>query len=168
MEEFESNLLTKKLTEANKNVKRTNLGKSLILSLFAFAIYATYTFTLFVGCKFVDTKIYNQSSKTIYTAGDVLSILICVVFSFYQFASANNLMRVIEDGKIAMRAALDLIERVPAIQDNQEGSEELKLEGDITFRNVTFFYPLTPNKLELNQFNLTLEANVTTAIVGGH
>jgi ABC-type multidrug transport system fused ATPase/permease subunit len=77
-------------------------------------------------------------------------------------------MRVIEDGKIAMRAALDFIERVPAIQDNQEGSEELKLEGDITFRNVTFFYPLTPNKLELNQFNLTLEANVTTAIVGGH
>lgn len=41
-----------------------------------------------------------------------------------------------------------------------------KLCGEIRFENVTFSYPTRPDQVVLKDFNLTLEAGKTTAIVG--
>ena len=67
-----------------------------------------------------------------------------------------------------MRSALDVIDRVPAIQINQEDSEMKTIEGDISFRNVSFFFPLTQDAFELECFNLTIHPGMTTVVVGDH
>jgi ATP-binding cassette subfamily B (MDR/TAP) protein 1 len=67
----------------------------------------------------------------------------------------------------ACERVFDIVDREPKIDYTKENGVTLpKVEGQISFRNVTFSYPSRPNQLVCNGYNLEIAAGTTVALVG--
>lgn len=89
MQDFESCLQSKLFAEANQKVKRSSQVVAVILSVFGFAVFATYTAALYIGCIFVDNFKTNSVMQRYYSNGDILSILFGVLFSLHHFVAVK-------------------------------------------------------------------------------
>lgn len=78
----------------------------------------------------------------------------------------SNQFKAVVEGRVAGKFVFEVIDRVPTIQINEEGSELHKLEGQIELKNVSFYYPSRPDSKVLNDFSTVFEKGKTTAIVG--
>jgi ATP-binding cassette, subfamily B (MDR/TAP), member 1 len=67
----------------------------------------------------------------------------------------------------ACERVFDVVDREPKIDYTKESGETLpKVQGLISFRNVTFSYPSRPNQRVCNGYNLEIAAGTTVALVG--
>lgn len=78
-------------------------------------------------------------------------------------------MKLVKEAQIGGRLAMNVIESVPSVKQNEEGKKIVKREeisGRIEFKNVSFHYPSRPDVAVLKNFNCVFEEGKTTALVG--
>ena len=71
--------------------------------------------------------------------------------------------------RIAGRFAFNVIEQVPDIKANEEGTKIITkddIKGKIEFEDVCFNYPSNPDLKVLKNFNCTVEAGETVGLIG--
>ena len=93
----------------------------------------------------------------------VMFSVLCGVLGLSQIATPVG---TIVKGKASAYRIFKTIERVPKIKNvGKRHISEIRT-GDITFEGVTFCYPTRPDMLILNNFNLTIKAGNSIALVG--
>lgn len=72
-----------------------------------------------------------------------------------------------QKAKFSALATFEVLERKPRIDSDLEGIEPEKVNGDISFQDITFAYPARPDiPVFSGQFNLECKANQSVALVG--
>lgn len=111
------------------------------------------------GVIFVAMKL---SSFQQLTPGELLSYITAMALTFAPLKRLTNINIIVQKGMAAAESIFALLDS--PIETNQ-GQLKPRIEGTITFKSVSFCYPGS-TLLALNDFNLTLRANKTTALVG--
>ncbi|XP_066249380.1 mitochondrial potassium channel ATP-binding subunit-like isoform X2 [Euwallacea similis] len=119
----------------------------------------TVLMTLYMGGYLLST---NQLS-----AGEVMSFLMAAQTIQRSLAQVSLLFGSVIKGLAAGSRVFEYINMEPSVQlkGGKTISEQL-LKGDIEFKNVTFAYPTRKQQVILDNFNLTVQAGKTVAIVG--
>jgi ABC-type multidrug transport system fused ATPase/permease subunit len=136
------------------------------LGFFIFMIYASYAYAFFLGGYFVDKEIYNQAMNRNYTGGDSISVFFGVLFGLFALGGASPQITAIIECRAAARLAFDLISRKPTINQDNQDAKKMIVEGQVEFRDVSFFYPSRVDQDILKKLKITFEIGKTTAIVG--
>lgn len=82
-------------------------------------------------------------------------------------AEAGSTSGDIAKGSDAVKSVFCILDRESAINpDDDEGERPHKIEGDVNLRNVDFAYPSRPGVIIFKNFNLTIKAGTSMALVG--
>lgn len=156
----------KYLSRAQKTGVRTHLKNAMAVAGFFFVIFSYYAYAFYFGSVLIVHQTDNRPGRP-YTSGDVLSCFFGVVFGVFSLGVATPNIKAITEGRVAGKAAYDIIDRQPRILlDDPSASPVGEIRGKIEFRNVTFRYPTRQEQKVLDNFSATFEEGKTTAIVG--
>jgi len=130
-------------------------------------MFGYYAYAFYTGSYLITEQVVNTNSGKVYTSGDILSCFFGIVFGVFSLGMAAPNIKAVTEGRIAGKAAYDLIERTPRILlDDPQAQPVGEIKGHIEFKNVTFRYPTRPEQKVLDNFTATFEMGKTTAIVG--
>ena len=166
MEKTEMASYNKFLSRVQQQGGKADIFTGCSLGFFLFAIYAAYSYAFLMGGIWVNEGIWNHANDRPYQAGDSIAVFFGVLFGLFALSSAGPSFNAVAEGKAAGKLAFEVIDRIPAINQDSKTGIEHKLEGLIRFENVDFFYPSRPETKVLKEFTHTFEAGKTTAIVG--
>jgi len=131
------------------------------------SMFGMYALGFFVGSIFISKKVNNPVTDEAYTGGDVLTVFFSIVMAGFTFAQAAPAIKSFAIAKSAGAKAFKIIDRKTQINiDDDRGQKLASIEGNIEFRNVTFAYPLKPDRTILNGINFKIRKNEKTALVG--
>jgi len=157
--EYDSHLEAAKLAGEDR-AKKIGFANGL---LFATGSLQTGLTLLYVAFKTAN-KIRNEDDFTVDSSGFIS------MFVIQQAAQALGAMgptiKAIAAARAAATEILQTIDRVPAIDVTAKGDELPFVSGQITFENVQFAYPSRVENPIYENFNLTVEAGTTVALVG--
>jgi ATP-binding cassette subfamily B (MDR/TAP) protein 1 len=110
----------------------------------------------------IDNRVYDCT-----TGGDVITVFWSVIIGAMAVGQAAPSLTKIAEARGAARKVFDLIERVPPIDSSSANGKVLeRLKGDIEFTNIRFAYPSRPDQTIFKEFNLSVKAGNTVALVG--
>ena len=110
---------------------------------------------------------YQISGAACFTGGTVLVSLLAQQFAGQGLGQAGPSIQAFAKARQAAYEIIQLIKRVPPIDDFSEAGQEIKsVEGKIELSNVEFSYPARPDQVVMNGFNLVVEAGQTVALCG--
>eukprot|EP00040_Diaphanoeca_grandis_P037515 m.244715 g.244715 ORF g.244715 m.244715 type:complete len:1373 (-) comp33833_c11_seq4:1885-6003(-) len=100
--------------------------------------------------------------------GDILNVFFNVLMAAISGALAMEYIKHKQSGQTAAFNIFEVIDRESAIDNlSTEGLKNVaNLKGNITVDNVSFAYPITPDKTILHDFSFSLQQGKTTALVG--
>jgi len=139
-----------RVTEAGK---KSGLSTATSQGFFFFCIYVCYAYAFAIGGVWVDEKYWNHAEDRSYLAGDCLSVFFGVLFGLFSLGGAGPAIGAVNIAKAAGKAAFDVIEREPTINQDDKSGKMHQLKGEIEFKNVTFFYPTRPDAPVMNNFS---------------
>lgn len=85
----------------------------------------------------------------------------------FSVGMATPNLKAVAEGRVAGKMAFDVIDREPAIKQDDPNAKKLgDVKGEIEFKNVSFYYPSRPDNKILKGFSAKFELGKTTAIVG--
>lgn len=106
-------------------------------------------------------------SKNQMTGGEVIATLFCVVVGGFGLAQGMPHIRQFDAGRVAAARIFAGLARQPTIKcQANEGVRLEQLRGDIELKNVDFAYPARPDVQLFKNFNLTIPAGSSLALVG--
>ena len=156
----------KYLARAKKQKFESQIMVSFGFALLFGVIFFFYAYSLYMG-GLLRWKEVRENGE-LYSGGRVLSIMFCIMFGAMSMGGLGPAMTAIQQGRVATRLALNVIDHVPKVNPDAKGvilsAESLK--GQIKFDNVSFTYPSRPDTPVLQDFTCTFEAGKTTALVG--
>ena len=129
-------------------------------------IYGFYGYSLYFGGVLRWNEI--KENDKIYSGGQVLGIMFCIMFGAMQMGGLGPAMTAVQQGRVAAKLAIDVIDKPPIVNPDIKGEiiSREQLKGQIEFKNVNFTYPTRPEMRVLKDFTCTFEAGKTTALVG--
>ncbi len=136
------------------------------LGFFFFMIDMTYAYCFAIGAVWVDRGFPNSVEDRPYLAGDIISVFFGVLIGLFSLGGAGPAVTAVNVAKAAGKAAFDIIDRTPQINQDDQSVERHVLKGSIEFKDVDFFYPSRPDQAILRSFSHKFELGKTTAIVG--
>lgn len=136
------------------------------MALFFASIFGTYAYAFYMGSVWIYNDFWNDTFERYYSAGDILSCFFGVIFGMFSVGLAAPNIKAVAEGRVAGKFTFDIIDRVPQIDQDKPGKDVDSLKGEISFKNVNFFYPSRPDHQVLRDFSCTFELGKTTAIVG--
>ena len=156
----------KYLARAKKQKFESQIMVSFGFALLFGVIFFFYAYSLYMG-GLLRWKEVRENGE-LYSGGRVLSIMFCIMFGAMQMGGMGPAMTAIQQGRVATRLALNVIEHVPKVNPDAKGAiiSAESLKGKIQFDNVSFSYPSRPDMQVLQDFTCTFEAGKTTALVG--
>nr|AAK19598.2 putative ABC transporter [Sterkiella histriomuscorum] len=167
MEQTEMINYDKYLGRARATGVKTHMKRALAIAGFFFAMFGYYAYAFYVGSWLVTKQVNNSITDKPYNAGDIMSCFFGIVFGVFSLGMATPNIKAVTEGRVAGKMAYDIIERIPAIQLDQQGAKPVgDIKGEIEFRNVTFTYPTRPEQKVLDNFSAVFREGKTTAIVG--
>ncbi|KAL8193507.1 hypothetical protein R6Q57_026642 [Mikania cordata] len=100
--------------------------------------------------------------------GTVWAVGLGIGMGGLSFGSVMSNVKYFSDAMAASNRIREVIKRVPAIDsDNMEGEMLQEVMGRVEFKNVKFAYPSRPESVIFRDFNLSVPAGKTVALVGG-
>lgn len=139
--------------------RKFNAARSLGLGLPFCGMFLIYALAFFYGG-------YLVRAGTV-TGGSVVTVLICVAMATNGLGQAAPFLASISEGCGAAAEIFPVINRKSAIDSFCEtGLMPTICRGELEFRNVTLCYPTRPDVPVLSNFNLTVKAGETVALVG--
>jgi ATP-binding cassette subfamily B (MDR/TAP) protein 1 len=99
------------------------------------------------------------------TIADVISTFFCIVLGGTSIGQATPALKNIAMGKAALAKLFQLVDREPTLKEATNGIVIDRINS-ISFKNIEFAYPKNSDVKVINQLNMILPINKTTAIVG--
>lgn len=132
----------KYLDRAKKMAISTHLKAGAAAGALFAGVYGYYAYSFYFGSIFIYKQKENTNSGANYTAGDIFSCFLGVIYGMVYIGMATPNFKAITEGKISGKMAYDVILRKPEIDLDQSNSKKLtNFGGEIEFKNVTFSYP---------------------------
>jgi len=132
-----------------------------------FCMFGIYALCFFVGSKFIGSDVYNPVNDGPYRSGDILSIFMAMRMASFAPTRATPALRAFAIAKASAVKAFKVIDRVSKISINDPSGEKPKsCEGNISFKDVVFAYPLKKERVILNGVSFDIRRNEKTALVG--
>ncbi|KAI5341077.1 hypothetical protein L3X38_020351 [Prunus dulcis] len=123
-------------------------------------VFAIWSFMSYYGSRMV--MYHGARGGTVFAVGASIA-----VGGLALGAGLSNLKYFSEASSAAERI-MEVIRRVPKIDsDNMEGEILEEVSGEVEFKHVEFAYPSRPESIIFKDFNLTVPAGKTVALVGG-
>ncbi|GLE06656.1 hypothetical protein PINS_up016050 [Pythium insidiosum] len=138
--------------------KEANIN-GVALGFSSFIMFATYSLVFWYGGKLV--------SKGDITFDQLIRTLMASMMSAQGIGSAASWLAESDNAMDAGSAIMELVQRplpIDALSDT--GLQLDKVEGRITFEDISFCYPTRPDIAVLRHYNLTIEAGETVAFCG--
>ena len=157
------NTFTDRCTESGHKAALTS-GSS--LGFFNFTIYLCYAYAFFIGAVWIDKPYWNHAEERDYMGGDVISCFFGVLIGLFALGGAGPALGSINTAKTTGSLVFGLIDRQVQIDQDDPNSQPHTLQGEIEFRNVTFYYPTRTETPVMIDFSHTFKQGQTTAIVG--
>ena len=82
----------------------------------------------------------------------------------YALITASSFIPIIVQGKVGIERVNALLNEVPVVEDMPNAKDLLPFTNELKFKNVTFGY--TPEKINLDNLNLTISKGSSVAFVG--
>lgn len=86
---------------------------AIAIGIFFLAIYTYYAYSFFIGSLLITNEKENSMSGKTYTAGDVISCFLGVVYGMFALGLATPNIKAIIEGQVAGKMAYDIILRKP-------------------------------------------------------
>ena len=99
-------------------------------------------------------------------AGDVIGCFFGVLIGLFSLGGAGPALNSINVAKTTGSLVFGLIDRKVAIDQDDPLAKPHNLQGEIEFKNVTFYYPTRTEAPVMIDFTHKFEKGKTTAIVG--
>ena len=112
-EQRESRNYSKYLDRARKAGVKTHCKGSFTIACFMSSIFATYAYSFYMGSVWIYNGIRNDTYKSPYSAGDILSCFFGIVFGMFSIGMATPNLKAVAEGKVAGKMAFDIIDRKP-------------------------------------------------------
>lgn len=97
----------------------------------------------------------------------LVTILASMIQGMFAICAITPHVRAVASASSAINKIFTTIDRESAIDSTSDAGKTLSsVEGNIELRNVKFIYPSRPDVVVMNDFNLTIKAGTTVALVG--
>ncbi|RCI16400.1 hypothetical protein L249_2862 [Ophiocordyceps polyrhachis-furcata BCC 54312] len=136
------------------------------MGLLHFIAYSANALAFSQGARHIaDAK---EMGDTSVTAGAVYTVMVTLIDASYILSQVAPFLNMFGAASQAAAQILTTIERKPAIDASPDAPGLLipAIEGRVDLKNVSFRYPSRPGTLILDNFNMSIHAGETTAIVG--
>lgn len=104
----------------------------------------------------------QMSAQDLFTPGELLSYITAMALTFEPIRRLTNINLTVQKGMAASESIFELLDQP---EEKNTGSLRPVINGEIHFNNVQFNYP-NALKPALDNFNLLIARNKTTALVG--
>eukprot|EP00981_Chlorochromonas_danica_P015549 scaffold13154_cov163-Ochromonas_danica.AAC.2 len=112
----------------------------------------------------------NSCHHNCLTGGKVMTVFLCVTIGAEALGQITPPLTAMSEARTAIAQLLEVINRVPIIQnafgDDQGVLLDGKAKGEVVFNDVEFAYPSRPNLPIYKNFNLAIQPGETVALVG--
>jgi ATP-binding cassette, subfamily B, bacterial len=152
---FEQARYKKSLTEVVAVALRSARYRGLFISFVIFALFGGIVAVVWYGATLV------QSGEI--TVGDLLSFVLYTTFIGGSIAGLGDIYAQVQRSIGASERILEILGQKG---EQEEPSGQLKLYGDIAFKEVTFAYPTRLDYTVLNDLNFSIKAGEKVALVG--
>ncbi|KAK1292367.1 ABC transporter B family member 15 [Acorus calamus] len=100
--------------------------------------------------------------------GTVFAVGAAIIVGGLALGSGLSNVKYLSEASSAGEQIMEVIKRVPHIDsDNMDGQILQTISGNLEFRSIVFAYPSRPDTPVLQDFNLSVPAGRTVALVGG-
>ncbi len=123
------------------------------------ALFCSYAAALYYGAWRV--------SQGAMTGGAVLSVMFAALLGCFSIGQAAPLLQFFARGRVAGARVFAVIERAAPIDARACGTTLPSVRGHVVLQAVAFAYPARPCTPVLSEFNLSIAAGTTVALVGG-
>ncbi|KAJ3146682.1 ATP-binding cassette, sub-B (MDR TAP), member 4 [Geranomyces michiganensis] len=122
-------------------------------------IFSVYSLAFYFGARQIRIGTMN--------ATEVVNTFFSLIIGAFSLGQCAPSFTSIASGQGAAFKVFSTIDRVsPVDASNPGGKQPEKVEGNIVFKNVSFAYPRRPDVPILKNFDLTIKAGTTVALVG--
>jgi ATP-binding cassette subfamily B (MDR/TAP) protein 1 len=151
-----------------KSGLRVGLYTGITMGFLFFIVFASYTLAVWYGSILISNQEYNPVTHAVFKVGDILIVLFTVVFGSFSIGQAAPNISAISQACSEAWEFFELRKRKPLmdLSKSTKKPEKETIIGEITFKNVSFTYPKTPNIKLFHDLNMKIEPNKITAIVG--
>ncbi|KAM0958186.1 hypothetical protein EV1_023274 [Malus domestica] len=123
-------------------------------------VFAIWSFMSFYGSRMV--MYHGAQGGTVFAVGAAIAV------GGLALGSGLSNLKYFSEACSAAERIMEVIRRVPKIDsDNMEGEILEDVSGEVEFKHVEFAYPSRPESIIFKDFNLTVPAGKTVALVGG-
>jgi ATP-binding cassette subfamily B (MDR/TAP) protein 1 len=166
--DYEINRFSTHLEESYKAGVQGAFKAAINNGLLFFIIFGSYTLAIWYGSFLISNREQNGNTGKTFQAGDVMCVLFTVIFGAFALGQASPNIKAIFEAINAAHDFFELMERCPNIRNslNDEKPTSEKIMGVVKFEKVIFAYPSKPDKIILDNLDLTFEQGKVTAIVG--
>ena len=166
-EEKETQRYGRVLQENKGPITKFSIIAGCSLGVLFFAMYAIYALGFFIGAIFIDHDVYNPSSDGPYRAGDVLTVFFAIMMASFTPARVTPSIRAFGIAKVSGARAFQIIDRKSAISiADTKGLKPDSIQGFLQFKNISFAYPLKPDRKILDGLTFDIRTGEKTAFVG--
>ncbi|KAM1009526.1 hypothetical protein FF1_044947 [Malus domestica] len=123
-------------------------------------VFAIWSFMSYYG----STMVMYHSAR----GGTVFAVGAAIAVGGLALGSGLSNLKYFSEACSAAERIMEVIRRVPKIDsDNMEGECLEDVSGEVEFKHLEFAYPSRPESIIFKDFNLTIPAGKTVALVGG-
>ncbi|XP_068336628.1 ABC transporter B family member 15-like [Pyrus communis] len=123
-------------------------------------VFAIWSFMSYYGSRMV--MYHGARGGTVFAVGAAIAV------GGLALGSGLSNLKYFSEACSAAERIMEVIRRVPKIDsDNMEGECLEDVSGEVEFKHVEFAYPSRPESIIFKDFNLTIPAGKTVALVGG-
>ncbi|RHZ83267.1 hypothetical protein Glove_99g187 [Diversispora epigaea] len=141
--------------------KKKAVTSGISFGLIYFSFFGTYSLAFWYG----GTLVYKGTMN----GGEVLNVIFAVVLGAFFLGSTGPSFAAIASARGAAYNLFNIMDRIPTIDSGSDAGtiiDKKSVKGRLEFKNIDFFYPSRPDVQILKNFNLTVEAGETVALVG--
>ncbi|KAF2429760.1 P-loop containing nucleoside triphosphate hydrolase protein [Tothia fuscella] len=148
------------LENARKEGMKKSPNYGVMFSTEFFCVYAGYGLAFWQGIRLYAKGEIKQS-------GDIVTVIFAVIVAATALTQVAPQILHITKAASAAHDLFKIIDREPIIDSlSESGEAPTTCHGDIELRGIQFAYPSRPDVPVLQDFNISIPANKTTALVG--
>jgi len=119
-----------------------------MIGVFRLAIFGFYCFSFWIATVYIDQKMVNPNTGSLYTVGDLLSVLVSLMTGMTMVFGLNPNVQALVRAKVVGKMVFEVIDRKALISDNEVSIKSFNISDKIRFENVTFKYPTAAENIK--------------------